>query len=83
MHFPKEIRDLIIDYKNGLEHSEKWMCVMDEVQGHYFTMKRIRLNRHFQSIFFPGWYSELILQPFPHIVIPMLPEPQEPPDLDF
>ena len=83
MHFPKEIKAIIMDYKNGLEHSEKWMCVMDEVQGHYFTMKRVRLNRHFHSIFFPGWYTDLILQPFPHIVIPLLPEPQEPSDLDL
>ena len=80
---PKEIRDIIIDYRNGLEHYEKLQFVLDEIPRMYYTMKRIRLNRHFESVFFPGWYTELILHPFPHIVIPMLPDPQEPPDLDF
>ena len=70
MRLPQDLRDLIIDYKNGLEHYERFRPSLDGVVSMYFTMKRLRMNMEFQMAFFPDWSAHIIPFPFPHLVLP-------------
>ena len=70
MRLPQDLRDLIIDYKNGIEHYERFQPCLDGVVMMYHTMKRMRLNLEFEMAFFPDWSSYLVPFPFPHLVFP-------------
>ena len=70
MSLPQDLKDLIIDYKSGLEHYERFRPCLDGVVSMYFTMKRMRMNMEFQMMFFPDWSAHIIPFPFPHLVLP-------------
>ena len=68
MRIPTEVRDIILNYKDGMEHWERYEPVLREVVQMYYTMKRIRLNLEFDTMFFPDWSAHIIPFPFPHLV---------------
>ena len=82
MRLPQDLRDLIIEYKNGLEHYERFRPSLDGVVSMYFTMKRLRLNMEFQMAFFPDWSAHIHPFPFPHLVLPFN-FPGEPVETDY
>ena len=84
MYLPNEIVLIIQDYKNGLEHYQRFQKVLPELQSFWYVRQRSRMNMEFESIYFPGFFANLVWDPFPHLQmdIPLL-EPAEPEDEDM
>ena len=83
MHLPSDVRAIILDYKHGMEHYERYKPCLEGVIQMYWTMKRMRLNLEFDMMFFPDWSAHIIPFPFPHLIeyngMPEL-EPDSEPD---
>ena len=62
---PKEIEEIIYEYIWQLEHSSKWRLVCFELEEMYWVRKRVRLNLQFRSIYFPGFYQDVWMNPNP------------------
>ena len=69
---PSDIVDIIYDYKWSAEHYDRWMKVVYEVPQHFWCMKRLRMNNEFMSIFYPGFWTELVCDSFSALP-PMIP----------
>ena len=83
MSLPTEIVQIIEDYRNGMEHYQRFQKVLPEIHGFWYIRSRSRMNMEFQSIYFPGFFANLIWDPFPHLqmVIPLLEEAEPEDDL--
>lgn len=62
---PDDIRDLIFEYKNGLEHYERFKPCLYEIPIIPFTVLKLQMNQQFRMLFFPGWYSQILGFPIP------------------
>ena len=77
---PKELQEIILDYKAELEHVERFKKSLSRIFPMYRCMCRLRMNHEFQSMFWPAWWNALdFFGNFGHMVFP--PEVEEvPPD---
>ena len=83
MSLPTEIVQIIEDYRNSMEHYQRFQKVLPEIHGFWYIRSRSRMNMEFQSIYFPGFFANLIWDPFPHLQmdIPLLEEAEPEYDL--
>lgn len=70
---PNYIEDIILDYKYGLEHYEKYKRALNEIPMFFWCQKRCILNWQFRCLFFPDFYSDLFFQQQVHPSIMSLP----------
>ena len=57
---PADLETIILDYAFGLEHAQKMRFVHFELINMYWVMKRVRMNVEFSSMFYPGFYQDVI-----------------------
>ena len=60
---PVEIWDIILDYKSGAEHFDKYKYVLISIPQFFWCKSRFRMNRQFHSIFYPDFWIDLFMDP--------------------
>ena len=68
MFLPKVVKNIIVEYKNSLEHYERFKPTLEQIPRFYMIIRRSHLNRQFRTLFYPNFYTELILTQFPHLL---------------
>ena len=60
---PLAIWEIIIDYKHGAEHFDKFRYVLQQIPQFFWCKSKFIMNRQFHSIFFPDFWVDLFLDP--------------------
>lgn len=58
---PKDIVEIIYDYKHSAEHYDMFRKVRRQIIHTYWITRKLLVNYQFRSLFFPDFFSSIIM----------------------